>query len=248
MKLAALFSVYNGLELLPKSISNIRPCVDEIIIGYQTVSNTFQTDFNVEKVALETGLPVVKFSPNPSKNTKENEFDKHNLMIEKARSLGVTHFLMMATDHFYFQHEFNEAKKKAIQHDVTFTSMYTYYKYPTWQLTTIENYLMPFICELKPCTKFDRVSNYPFRVDPSLKIASVNPYVFTKDEIMMHHYSMIRTDIKNKFENAAASIRWSTEQKQKFVSEYENYSLENNFGISYFQGAKVKEVENYFGI
>jgi uncharacterized protein YdhG (YjbR/CyaY superfamily) len=65
---------------------------------------------------------------------------------------------------------------------------------------------------------------------------------------MMHHYSMIRTDIKNKFRNAASSIRWSETQKETFISEYENYSLENNHGITYFRGAKVKEVENFFGL
>ena len=41
MKLAALYTIFDGLELLKDSIKQIENDVDVVIIGWQKVSNTF---------------------------------------------------------------------------------------------------------------------------------------------------------------------------------------------------------------
>lgn len=253
MRLAACYSVFNGEELLQSSIDQIKDSVDEIVICFQKISNKghenpdlvrFLTDFS-----LKNNVQLIEYEPNLSINTKENEKKKHNLMINYARMLGATHFFMSATDHFYHKSEFESAKNTVLKHDwdVTVTKMYTYFKYSTWQITPIEEYYMPFICKLYPGTAIESVPWFPVRVDPSVQINTCKKFlIFPEAQIMLHHYSMIRKDIRGKFSNAAASIRWTPDQVKKFIDEYENYSLIENPGITYFGGRKIKVVQDYF--
>lgn len=260
MKLAACYSVFNGLELLDKSLLQILPYVDTVIICYQSRSNTGNYDTRVrefiKKYDFMDKFRVVYFRPDlhsgtKAMNTKENERRKHQLMIEAARSQGCTHFFMSATDHFYNASQFVAAKEEVIKHnyDITFTSMFTYYKLPTWQLTPIEDYMMPFIIKLSPDTQISKPSReYPAKTDPSVCVNTWENYrIFDENEIIMHHYSMIRQDIEHKFKNAAASIRWGDEVNT-FIEEYNNYNIEINPGVKYFQGRIIKVVPDYFGI
>lgn len=255
MKLCAAYTIFNGLELLDESIKQIKDHVDEIIICYQKVSNKGNESSEVAPMAAMMAIKhkatLIEFVPNLSINTKENEINKHNLMLSGARELGCSHFLLLATDHYFKKDEFVSAKNFCEQHgvDLSFTQMYTYYKKPEWQLTPIETYVMPFILKIKENTKYQRHISYPAYTDPSVQTPPDGICcTFDERQIMMHHYSMIRSDIKNKFNNAAASIRWSEEDRKRFISEYENYDLQVNNGISYFGGRKIKEVPNYFGI
>lgn len=253
MKLAAIYSVFNGLELLEGSIKQIESLTDEIIIVYQTMSNTGNVSAKVEPFlyGLNEKFHLVKFIPDLNVSTKENERVKHQIGIDYAKKLDCTHFFFSATDHYYLPYQFATYKKicETLNCDLTFTSMLTFYKHPTWQLTPIEDYYMPFICKLFPHTKIIKTSSYPAKVDPSLKINSYTTWkIFEQDEIMMFHFSMIRKDIRNKFNNAAASIRWKPGDIERFVSEYENYNIETNPGISYFGGRKIKIVENTFSL
>lgn len=252
MKLAALYTVWNGLELLNQSIETISPHVDTIVVCWQLYSNKGNKseeiiDFIENK--LNKRAKIVEFKPVNGLNTKQNERAKHNLMIQTAMEIGCTHFFISACDHFYDPTEFQDAKFKILHYDydVTFTKMYTYYKHPTWQIHPIEDYHMPFICKLNPETHIDRVPNYPVHIDPSIQIVPINNFhVFDQSEVMMHHYSMIRSDIKNKFKNAAASIRWKPKQIENFISEYESAQVGSE--ISYFGNRKIIEVGNYFNL
>jgi len=255
MKLAALYGCFNGLELLEKSIEQIYDDVDLIIIAYQEVSNKGQIKTDVkpfmERFTAEK-FKVIQFIPDLSLSTKENEQRKLQLRIDEAKRYDCSHFFSSAEDHFYIPKEFKRAKKiifQEVAYDVTLTAMYTYYKDPTWQLTPIEDYYMPFICKLYPGTKVGRNPNYPLRIDPSIQINTCNNWrLFTQSEIMMHHYSMIRVDIQNKFQNAGASIRWSPEDVTRFIYEYNNYDIEANPGVGYFQKRKIKVVPDHFGL
>ncbi len=255
MKLSACYSVFNGLELLEKSIQQIYHLVDDVVICYQTVSNKGNQCDDVElfiynRFASMERVTIIDFSPNLSVNTKQNEREKHQLMIDEAKKNGSTHFLLAATDHFYHASEFIIAKKMVEKgdYDVTFTQMYTYYKDPSWQLTPIEDYLMPFIMKLYDHTKIVNRS-YPFVVDPAVKVNTCDSWIlFSENLIMLHHYSMIRNDIGSKFKNAAASMRWNKNAVNRFTNEYHNYDINVNPGVSYFQGRKIRLVANYFDI
>ncbi len=256
MKLAACFTVFNGLELLENAVEQIYDLVDHVVICYQTISNKGNECDKVESFiyyhfAGKKNVKIIRFFPDLSVNTKENERRKHQKMLEEARKLNCSHFILAATDHFYDKNQFNFAKKcvEEKSFDVTFTKMFTYYKHPEWQLHPIEDYYMPFIMKLTDQTMISYVSKYPVRVDPSVQVNTFhNFWVFPQEDIMLHHYSMIREDIKNKFKNAAASIRWKPSDIESFINEYENYDVERNPGIKYFGGRKIKVVPNYFNI
>lgn len=253
MKLIACFTVFDGLELLDKAILNIIPHVDEVIICWQDVSNKGNFDPNVgeflQRYEQHSDVFAYKYATDLKLGPKENERRKHNLMLEKARQHGATHFLMAATDHFYDAGEFFRAKHAIIANDwdMTMTAMFTYYKWPTWRLTPIENYYMPFICKIYPNTKIERIKNYPVLVDPSVQVNTWEKWhLFPAEEIMLHHFSMIRTDIKWKFLNAASP--WTPDDVRRYTAEFENYNMAANTGVAYFQGRKIEVVPDQFNL
>lgn len=251
MKLAACYTVFDGAELLNSSILTIYPQVDLVVICFQSISNKGQEikaddwdyieSIRGYKIIHEQYVTDLKLTP------KENERRKHNQMVGVARAYGATHFLMAACDHFYKPDEFAKAKEIAGEYDSTFTAMYTYFKKPMWQLDPIENYFMPFICKLYPHTRIERVKPFPLLVDPSVQMNTIGKwYQFRPDEIMLHHYSMVRKDVHRKFLNAASP--WKPQQVEEFTKEVNEYNINENPGVKYFHGTKLKVVPDYFGI
>lgn len=253
MKLAALYTLWNGLELIEKSIEQIYYEVDEIILSWQHRSNKGELSNEIipfiERFKNKPKFHVIEFKPDLNLSTKQNERAKLQLLINYSKKLGCTHFFASACDHYYLPEQFRNAKNKCIQsgYETTFTKMVTYYKHPTWKLEPLESYFMPFICKLYDSTTVISQQNYHVRVDPSIQIQPCkNPHVFSEDEILMHHFSMIREDIENKFRNAAASIRWKKDSIKRFIDEYKNAKPGDE--ISYFQKRKIVECDNLFKI
>ena len=254
MKLAAAYTVFNGTELLAGSIEQIIDHVDVVLICFQNTSNKGEHNPDLEKTLAKVlpnthKLEFLHFSPNLEFDTKTNELNKHNEMKAHLNELECTHFVVMACDHYYKGESFLEAKKTALEgdYDVTFSEMYTYYKRQNWRLDPIEDYMMPFIIKLHPAGMFRRSANYPQRVDPSVKwFPCEHHYTFKRNELMLHHLSMVRVDVENKFRNAAASVNWSPERVKQFISEYEN--AQPGDSISYFKGRNIVEVVPPFEI
>jgi hypothetical protein len=252
VKLSFAYTVYNGTELLKHSIKQIENIVDDIIICYQTVSNRGNLNLQLEKelikLSVKKKVRLIRFNPNLNLDTKTNELNKHNIMLNAARDSGSTHIIVGATDHFYKPDELKAAIAKSVNFDCTFTSMYTYYKHPTWQITPLEDYMMPLVMKIYSQTKFERRVNYPVRVDPSVKVNTCGKYhVFPESEIMLHHYSMVREDIMNKWKNAA-SPTFERLASEGYIDEWNNYDIELNQGVKYFHGRKIRIVDNYFDI
>lgn len=256
MKLVLCYTVFNGLELLEKSIQCMYDHVDSIVICYQSTSNTGQYDSRVEPFVFELAsrhekINVCSYNPQFPMSTKEQERRKHSAMIDVAKKLGATHYILSACDHFYTAEDIERTKQMVLKNDidVTVTRMKTYYKHPTWQLDPMETYFMPFISKMYPDTKYVNGGGwfYPVKVDPSVMVNTSNKIlVMHQDDCIMHHFSMIRTDIENKFSNAAASIRWKPSQVQRFIDEYNN--AQPGSCLEYFGGRKIIEVENLFKI
>jgi len=259
MKLGIFYTIYNGTELLNGAIKQIEPYVDVILLHYQTTSHRghksdeFVRWYEANEKKLSKKIRILKYEPIEDwQATKKNERIKHNKAIDLLRRENCTHFIMGACDHYYNPHEFKAAKEYLIENpfDVTWTKMFTYYKNPTWQLTPLENYCMPFINKLTDETRI--CSRFPVRVDPSCGIA---PYKTSKGfdpkVLILHHFTMIRQDIRNKFVNAAAGVNWAN-KIEEFIKEYENYDIKVNPGVKYFSGdgniRKIKQVPNWFNI
>lgn len=254
MKVIAMYSIFNGLELLEKSIKQIEPFVDKVILCYQHQSNNglpmSQKDLDILNSANIQQYDLLCFEPKEHLNAKANERLKYQLRLDYAKKYGFTHYITLACDHYYETEQLKKAFEiyNANPVDVTATWMYTYYKKPEWQLTPIEDYVMPFICKIYPSTEVTPNDNYPFKTDPSVRIKPADSfYLYGQDELMLHHYSMVRGDILGKFKNSAARVNIEN-RMQTHIEEWNNYSLADNKGITYFEGRKIKRVKNQFNI
>jgi len=253
VKLAALYTVFNALELLDGSIQQINNDVDVIIIGWQEHSHYGQRSEEIEPFVKKLKrkykkVVLFEFKPRADKDKKREERRKHNQMIRVAQSEGCTHFFFSATDHYYETKQFKAAKLKATQYDVTASKMYTYFKKPEWRLDPIESYYMPFICKLKVNMSYcrDTGGEWNVYVDPALCIVPNDSfYEFTENELMMHHYSFVRKDIGDKLKNAAARVNFNN-KIEGIIKSYESY---NGSGVvPYYPNHKVKSVDNLFNI
>lgn len=248
MKLGIMYTVFNGLELLERNMMEVAPLAHYVGICYQKKSwqNEWMLDSDA-KILNQIDCEKIEYHVSELTDAKVEERVKHNMMIQHMRKKGCTHFLLLACDEYFKRHELDWAMGK-IETDVSFTHLYTYYKYPEWRLIPIEHYMKPFIHRLNDDTRITAANNYPCRVDPSVRVAPARSFqTFDRKEIMMHHYSMIRNNIQNKFMNAA-SKRNTSPKIQQYLNEYEFYDIDSNPGIEYFQGRRVEIVDNYFNI
>lgn len=250
MRVGFFYTVFDGFELLPGSMSQLENFADEIVIVWQDVSNTGnkcdEVQSFVEKLT-SINIHTVQYFPDLRLNAKENERLKHNLALRFLKKLQCTHFIAGACDHYYRPEDLQRIKKVAPLYDVTLTSMFTYYKYPEWQLTPIEDYYMPFMHKLYPETEFVNTPYVKYLTDPSVRVNTRSTMIlFHRDDIMLHHYSMVRIDIEKKLRNSASFHRWKESQVKQMIFEYNNYDIKENPGVGYFSGRRIKEVPNYF--
>lgn len=251
MKLAACYTVYNGVELLKDAIDSIANNVDEIIICYQTTSNHGEknNDF-VEWINNNKNYTYINFEPDLGKFTKINEANKHEALRLKAKELGCTHWFLSATDHLYKYNDVEYVKDKVIKnkYETTFTKLKTFFKENYYCLEPLENYYMPFICDVNIPIRYQGWS--PVLVDPSIKFASTNKYkVFSENEILMYHYSYVRYNIENKLINAASKRNWK-HKIPLMLNQFKNFKEGDKFFI-YNKYNIVKcnpdfELENYY--
>lgn len=231
MKLTAIYTIFNGTELLEKSVKCLEDSVDSFIFVNQKVSHYGepQSPKDVERFTdvlskMKKPFGVVEFNPILNR-AKISEVVKHNLGLEHARKWGATHFLLVSCDHLYFPDDVAFVKNNFDKYnaDVTLTKCKPYYKYPNLQCTWYEVAHMPFICKLNPETKFEYglynrdslLTDPSCRIEPYNKVAVIAPFDCT-----MHHYSTVREDFEAKLRNAAARGIWKPEQVQGFINEY----------------------------
>ena len=251
---AAVYNVFDGLELLPYSVSNISPCVDGIIFVYQDVSNTGDRANVGEDVAFISSSTrnkcySVKYTPDLGKLPSDNERMKREIGRATAKKLGFTHFLDIDCDEFYIREEFNALKDKIYKENLNgaVVKSKVYFKSPT--LTIGEDItLVPFIHKVDCRHEFNR--KYPFafdktiRIDPTRQLSYKDSVIM--DDIYMHHYSWVRKDYKSKIRNSSArvNIERSTilndlvQAKDGYFCEFYNKyltSCPNVFGLPIWQ-------------
>ena len=180
MKLAAIYNVFDGLELLEGSIMQIRQSVDCVIIVAQEVSNFGEYDpfvYPYCEYLKSIGLVdhVIKYTPHNG-NAMQRETQKRQIGIDFAKSGGYTHFFCLDCDEYYFPDELQQAKEELCFHGCggAVVSMRTYYKSPSFMLENPESYYVPFIHTLHQNTTTGPKNRYPFYVDPTRKINTAN--------------------------------------------------------------------------
>lgn len=247
MKLALCYTYFDGFEQLLHSLEKMSPHVDTVILSVQRVSNNgnINENFGKEVSFIYRNFPkviVIFFNPELSINSKTNERLKHNSLIEAARKYGATHFILTACDHVYTPDHIKKGKDFVLKNncDVTLTKMFTYYKRENWRLEPLESYYMPFIHKLNLNTQIS-AKPYNYLTDPSVNVEPrENLHVFDESEIILHHYSMLRTDIKKKFLNAAGSDRWKKEDFETYLNEWNSAKVGDS--IKYFDNRVIVEI------
>ncbi len=241
-KLASIYNVWDGCELLKHSIDSIKEGIDLFIIVYQTESNWGEKYDPLPEIleATKHVKTIISLYTPTEKSGFNNEKAKRNLGIELAKSFNCTHFLNIDTDECY--QNFTEAK------DLYFKSgkkgsacrIYTYFKLPTLRFETEDGYFVPFIHELLPNTE-SGVNPYPYYVDPTRRINCSDVILL---DIHMHHYSYIRKDIMRKVNNSSARNNIAN---GTVVEDYNNPNVAPGFYVRDF-AKKLIEVPNYFCI
>lgn len=209
MKLAAIYNVFDSEELLQRSINSIRKNVDRIIIVFQIVSNFgLKHEIDIESFvkSLDGVDDVVLFEPRLNSPPWINELNKRSVGCKLALGLGLSHFIHMDCDEFYDHRKFESAKKEIEKFDFDSSACSTvdFYKFENLQVEGGASFV-PFIHKLqKNKTKLGNVP-YPVVVDSTRKAGpSDNFRLFTKDELVMEHFSWIRKSVKQKLLNSTA--------------------------------------------
>jgi len=207
MKLAAIYNVWDGVELLSGSMKSVADGVDLFIIVFQKVSNTGEIfdptpwihTVNHKQMLLIEYRPDIGLINNPG----QHERNKRNLGLNIAREHGCSHFLHMDCDEYYmdFTGLVNKFKSRNITTSVC--NIHSYFKSPTLRLENLDNYYVPFIHVLDEHTTAGKVSqkNYGMYVDPT---RTINTGDFPGIIGTMHHFTWIRNEIERKVRNSTA--------------------------------------------
>lgn len=220
----AIYNVFDGLELLPYSVANIAPCVEGIIIVYQNTSNSGEFDPQVEETVkyissiTRNQVNLVPYVPDLGKQPADNERMKRQIGLNLAKKLGFTHFIDIDCDEFYDRYQFLAEKKRVYDNKLTglVCRSKVYFASPCLTIG-YDVTLVPFIHKIDGA-KHEMNKNMPFawssmdsvpftpnkqiRIDPTRQLSFTSGIEWS--EIVMHHYSYVRKDIKKKIRNSSA--------------------------------------------
>lgn len=244
VKLAAIYNVWNDWDLLYHSTENIRPLVDGIIIIASEKSNYGE----ISPIPYWSRDKV--FIREPQLHHPMNcETDKRNYGLNIARQEGYTHFIMLDCDELYNPVDFLREKQRFIDNpDLAglVCATQVYFKSPTLTIG-LDTTLVPFIHKITPTLKHEFNRRFPFaweghniRIDPtrSLNIDSGVEW----SEIVMHHFSYIRSDLKKKIRNSTARANI---EKSTLIEDYKNAKAG---GYCEFYKKTLHSVPNYFNL
>lgn len=241
-KVAAIYNVWDGAELLRASMLSVADGVDVFIIVFQTVSNFGEhydphADFDFSYIG---GVVMAEYEPTDHA-AFINEKAKRNLGLDLARANGCTHFLHMDCDEMYI--DFVRAKQMYFDTGAegSVCKMFTYFKKPTLRLKNVDNYWVPFIHALRKHTRAGG-KEYPFYVDHTRRINSTH---VVEIDIQMHHFSWVRKNIKRKADNSSANRNI---KKSQLVQDYLDPNIGAGSILVDYQNQELIEVADHFNL
>ena len=169
----------------------------------------------------EIGLPIfldLKF------------FDIENTVLKAIESLNGLPIKYLSIHIMNGKKTLIKAKEKIElgKYDASFCKMQTYYKYNDTILNPPETYYVPFIYKIKPTSKFEQIENadFPVYCDGKRRIRNAYPYVFSRDELEMHHFSFVRQNrdsLLSKFNNCSSKINFTDEKVIQLTDHWEKF-------------------------
>lgn len=252
VKLAAIYNVWDGVELLKGSMESVVNGVDLFVIVWQHTSN-YGEEFNprpwipahiyrTNESGDEVPIYFVEHR-SQSRNPRKEETTKRSVGLHVAIECGATHFLHMDCDEFYT--DFVKLKQRVLDLDLdgSVCQLQTYFKKPTLQLQGFDNYYVPFIHKIQPGIDIG-VGIYPFYVDPTRKV-KMDQNARVDVVGVMHHFSYVRADIERKARNSTAAGNIA---KSQLLKQYHNPDTGPGTKIVDFQNKELVEVPDIFRI
>lgn len=248
MKLCAVYNAWADCEdLLEKSIQNISPVADLVVVVWSMRSNRgeerlFLTTSKDPKVVFIQVEPIRHFSP------AQNETMKRNAGLDYARANLCTHFLVMDSDEFYLREDVEREKERIERENLNglVCGLRVYVKEPT--LWCEDHTLVPFIQKLTPEVSLGDYRHYPFtydkdrrcHIDPTRRPSHVSRIGWS--DVVMHHFSYVRQDMNLKIRNSTANL-----EKSRDVIEKEMREARAGW-MSLLYHRELKECEDIFQI
>lgn len=258
MKLGVSYNVFDGIELLPFSIESIRNQVDHVNVVYQKVSNFGEL---IDQKSLDTLNNLVNdkmidsltyYETDASINPQINEVNKRNIGLDVCTQHNMSHYISLDCDEFYFDNQLQYAKDYMEKEncDSSACKMEYYYKYPEIKIKNFFNMYVSLIYKIDG-RKFILNNEWDIVVDPTRKMQPGKMKKFESDEILMHHYSYIRKNIKSKIYNTTTRIAHNDSKLDEMYQYYQNYQKGDKvliMGSNNKVYKEVEEVDNYFKI
>lgn len=248
MKLTAIFNAWaDTADLLVKSIDNLLPVVDEVVVVWGNRSNKgeivefpFRRHQNSKVVFLQVE-PLARMTP------LQNETMKRNAGLDYARDRLATHFLMLDGDEFYHPEDIQSGLEHVVNNDLNglVCGLRVYIKTP--RLWCEDHTRIPFIHKMTKEVMFGDFKKYPFTyekgdayIDPSRRLSFISRIGWS--EVTMHHFSYVRKDIDLKIRNSTANL----ERSRAFIHEDLQMARPGYKSILYHR--ELKECDDLFKI
>ncbi|MFM7468291.1 MAG: hypothetical protein ACKO37_02175 [Vampirovibrionales bacterium] len=253
MKLGISYSVFDGEELLEASLRCMRPHVHTIVVIYQTISYTGSVASPALRPLLnrlhQEGLidRLIHYSTQLKRSPSGQERRKRNIGLRAIAQTACTHYMSMDTDEFYEPQAFSRAMDslEASGYDASVCPMIHYFKSPLVQLAPFEqhqDYYVPCITKLPAQGTLQRMmvglplwgayrhgkqKHYPSLSDSTRQLPFHQIKVFHADELVMHHMSLVRRCITQKYQNTSAQAiakTFSTEHLARYEAYYQAWT------------------------
>lgn len=254
-RLGYMINAFDASELLEGVLTEIRDQIDYVAAVWQEKSywgNPMAQDDKDELNRLvELGLvdELIEFKPDFSKYSREQECDKRNMAIDKAKENGCSHVISVDADEFYDAEEFRKAIELINEkgYSNTYCSYVNYYRDFNHYLVYPFRPFVPFIHSVY----FNYTYNGPAPgpTDPTRRIknpSNIGTYIFEDNELRMGHAAWIRKDIRKKLINWSAKNHFKDSLIDDAVERWNNWK-EGDDAIMLFNvpdnSVKVKKLD-----
>ena len=230
LKWGVSYSVFDGYELLEKSIQTIKPNADYINVVYQKESwygeKCSKELMPMLRKLLDKGLidELIEYKCDIRLPAGKQELIKRNLGLKSAIKNNCDYFMPMDVDEFYDVAELHNAKIKICQNSITNSYCFQLrYLNPTIQLLNTKSSAVMLWSKINKFSMLKKNKSLVTLVDPTRQVSRIfnrKDYVFT--DVFMHHYSLFRKDLKCKFRNSSFQGNFTSTNLMCEVDDYFN--------------------------
>lgn len=230
LKWGVSYSVFDGYELLEKSIQTIKPNADYINVVYQKESwygeKCSKELMPMLRKLLDKGLidELIEYKCDIRLPAGKQELIKRNLGLKSAIKNNCDYFMPMDVDEFYDVAELHKAKIKICQNSITNSYCFQLrYLNPTIQLLNTKSSAVMLWSKINKFSMLKKNKSLVTLVDPTRQVSRIfnrKDYVFT--DVFMHHYSLFRKDLKCKFRNSSFQGNFTSTNLMCEVDDYFN--------------------------